>query len=341
MPRARRSAGDLSKEFGVALDSITSFGLRTRTEPERSDHPSNMGARAVRHALDVAGLKLDDAGLLIFAGMTRDFPAPWVGAYGVLHELGATRTAGFDLGNRCASVHDALWVASKLVETGAQQRVIVCCADRFDHLFDASQPSKSPSDLAYSAGAAAAVVDADAQNAIVAYAGYPNRDLSSHAQNVPLVGGTRQRVSEDSISSGLHRQRNTINLTQAKGLIQYLRDADAHNIPAVSKQAGFDEIDFVIASPLDVRAQLASLADLGIPRSKTFFLLSRLGHLGPADSLVNLGAATASKKIGTRIVMSTRTVTYSNAIAVRATGATLGIRVKGEGISQHEIDACL
>lgn len=341
VPKARRSAAKLASQYAISLPSIEAFGLESRAEPARDDHPSTMGARAVQYALEVAGLQIDDVGLLIFASMTRDYPAPWVGAFGVLHELGGKHTAGFDLANRCASIHDALWLAAKLVETKSQARVVVCCADRFDYLFDLHQPVKSPSDLAYSAGAAAAVIDATAENSIVAYASYVNPDLSVHVQNVPALGGTRGQIDEDSVAGGLHRRRNTISLSQAKVLVDYLRAADARNIPSVAKMAGFEEIDFVIASPLDVRAQLASLADLGIGRDKTFFLLPKLGHMGPADSLINLAAASASKKIGTRIVMSTRTVTLSNAVALRATGDTLGIRLKGSGITQAEIDQCL
>jgi 3-oxoacyl-[acyl-carrier-protein] synthase III len=341
VPKGRRSAAKLALEFGVSVESIEAFGLKSRAEPDKHDHPSTMGARAVRYALEVAGLAIDDVGLLIFAGMTRDYPAPWVGAYGVLSELRSTTTAGLDIANRCASVHDALWLAAKLIDAGTHKRVVVCCADRFDYLFDANQPVKSPADISYAAGAAAAVVDSEAENTIAAYAGYANPDLSVHTQNVPLTGGSRMQVDEDSIASGIHRRRHSITLNQTRGLVDYLRQSDARNIPAVAKAAGFAEIDFVIASPLDVKAQLLSFAELGIPASKTFFLLSRIGHVGPADSLINLAASTSSKKIGTRIVMSTRTATFSNAIAVRGTGSTLGIRIKGSGISQTEIDQCL
>lgn len=341
VPKGRRGAEDLSAEFGVPLTTLQAFGLRSRAEPAEQDHPSTLGARSVRYALEACGLTIDDVDLLIFAGMTRDYPSPWVGAFGILHELRATRTGGFDLVNRCASVHDALWIAAKLVESGSHRRVVVCCADRFDHLFDITTSARVASDLAYSGGGAAAVVDDAAENAIVAYSGYTNPDLSVHLQNIPVYGGTRRQLDDESFSSGLHRRRSTINLFQAKSVLDYLRAADAHNIPSVSRAAGFAEIDFVIASPLDMRAQLTSLEELGIDRKKTFFLLPVLGHMGPADSLINLGAVTSTRSIGTRIVMSTRTVTYSNALALSTSGPNIGIRVKGSGITQQEIDACI
>jgi 3-oxoacyl-[acyl-carrier-protein] synthase III len=341
VPGARRFAPELAAEAGTPLHAVERFGLVSRAEPGAKDHPASMGARAVAFALEVAGLTIDDVDLLVFCGMTRDFPSPWVGAFGVLFELRGSKTAGFDLSNRCAAIHEALWLAATVIEARRYKRIVVCSADRFDYLFDPMQPGRSPSDLAYSAGAAAAVIDGEAQNEIVAYSGYTNPDLSVHTMNVPLFGGSREWITEDSITSGLYRQRKVINLDQSRALLEYLAAADARNIPAVAQAAGFDEIDFAIASPLDVRAQLASFEALGIPEHKTFFLLSLLGHMGPADSLINLGAATATMKIGRRIVMSTRSATFSNAIALRATGETLGIRVKGEGISQSELDACM
>ncbi|MEO8700890.1 MAG: hypothetical protein ABI867_12655 [Kofleriaceae bacterium] len=336
MPAARRLAADLAASFEVPQASLEAFGLSSRTEPGELDHPSTMGARAVTHALAAAKLEVADVDLLIFAGMTRDYPAPWVGAFGVLHELGAKGTAGFDLTNRCASVHDALWLATKMIQAGVHKRVVVCCADRFDYLFDATQPAKTPADLAYSAGAAAAVVDADASTEIAAFASLTNPDLAAHILNAPAFGGSRSQIDKASLAVGRPRRRFTINLAEARAMIEYLRAADAHNLPEVKRLAGFDEIDFVIASPLDVAAQLASLADQGIPAAKTFFLISRLGHIGPADSLLNLGACVASHRaLGTRVVLSTRTATYSNAIALR--GNVGGIQVEGSGISDAEL----
>src|SRR5258706_15593379 len=92
VPEGRRSAREIADDDGLALDAIEGLGLHSKTVPGEDDHPSTMGARATRRAMESAGLGPDDLDLLLFAGVTRDWPAPWVAAFGVLHELGARRT---------------------------------------------------------------------------------------------------------------------------------------------------------------------------------------------------------------------------------------------------------
>src|SRR4051794_23022061 len=116
LPPGRRTARELAAELG--LDPAAPARLRPvrKAGAGDGDHPSTMGARATRHALAAAGLAVDDLELLLFAGVTRDYPAPWVAASGVLHELGARRAVGLDVANRCAGGIEALWLAHHLVE---------------------------------------------------------------------------------------------------------------------------------------------------------------------------------------------------------------------------------
>jgi hypothetical protein len=70
-----------------------------------------------------------------------------------------------------------------------------------------------------------------------------------------------------------------------------------------------------------------------VTAERTLFTLPELGHMGAADSLVALGLATATgRKLGRRVVMSTRTVVYSNALAIRALGEDVAIAAGGVGL---------
>src|SRR4051812_35470424 len=195
VPAARRSAREIAVDHRLDLAAIHQLGLISKAVPGDGDHPAAMGARATRHALDAAGLSPDDLDLLVFAGAMRDWPAPWVAAFGVLHELGAHRAAGFDLAGRCAGGIDALWLARTLVGSGAFRTVAVCCADRYDHVLGPERraPELSP-DAVYGAGAATAILSADAGNDIVAFSHLTNPDLSAHATGGPIAGGTRRPV---------------------------------------------------------------------------------------------------------------------------------------------------
>jgi 3-oxoacyl-[acyl-carrier-protein] synthase III len=332
VPTGRRDAAMIARDYRLPREAVTAFGLASHSVAAEHEHPSFLAAGATRAALAAAGLSADAVDLLIFAGMTREYPAPWVSAFGVLHHLGATRAAGFDLANRCTGLHDALWVAAALVRGGSFRTVVVCAGDRFDYLLGPPRQVTQVSDVAYSAGGGAAIVSNAASNDLVAFSHFTNEDLSLHNQLCPRIGGSRHPFTEGSADGG-QRWQNTMKVGEASRLAGYLKAADRHNITSVCRDASFDAVDFVACSPLDVPAQLASLVALGIGPEKTLLTTPHLGHMGPADSVVALGVACAvGRRIGRRVVLSTRSALYSNAIGLRAHGASLEIGTAGVGL---------
>jgi 3-oxoacyl-[acyl-carrier-protein] synthase III len=334
VPPARRSAREIAAEHRLELDALVRLGLKTKAVPGDDDHPSTMGARATRRALEAAGLGVDDLDLLLFAGVTRDWPAPWVAAFGVLHELGARRAAGLDIANRCAGGIDALWLARMLVESGVHRTVAVCCADRYDHVMD---PRRRPAELiteaAYAAGAATAIVMADAGNDIVAFSHLTNGDLSSHTAGGPLAGGTRRPVDEAAVQDSLQLWRSRLSIGMSETIARYSADADRHNYRRLFEQTGWSGIDFVACSPVIPGPQLDVLGEIGIDARATLFTIPHVGHIGPADLLLILGVASAvGRRVGPRVALSVRTPVYSNALAIAARSDDLAIRVAGDGV---------
>jgi 3-oxoacyl-[acyl-carrier-protein] synthase III len=333
VPARQRDAASIASDYRVSEAALQEFGLLSHAVAGPEDHPSSMGAQATKAALDAAGLQVGDLELLIFAGMTRDYPAPWVAAFGVLHELQASSAAGFDLSNRCPAIGDGLWLAACLIQSGCYKTIAVCAADRFDYLLGPPRRVDHISDAAYSAGAAAAIVSRDAANEIAAFSFMSNDDLSLHQQYCPKIGGTRAPLTPQGVEDGLHWWKNAMKLSQTQKLIQFLQAADRHNITAVCKSAGFSTIDFLVGAPLDVKAQVAFLKTLGIGPEKTLITVPRLGHMGGADCLVALGLAIAGgRNIGRRVVMATRSVLYANAVAIRSVGDAMGIVANGTGL---------
>ncbi|HEX7836507.1 MAG TPA: hypothetical protein VF469_03540 [Kofleriaceae bacterium] len=334
VPEGRRSAQEIADDHGLSLDAIARLGLATRTAPGEDDHPSTMGARATRHALEAAGLGPCDLDLLIFAGVTRDWPAPWIAAFGVLHELGARHARGFDLASRCAGGIDALWLARTLVDSGSCRTVAVCCADRYDHVIDPRRRRPElVTEAAYAAGAATAIVSADADNDIVAFSHLTNPDLSTHTAGGPVAGGTRRPVDEAAVQEHLQLWRAQLSIGASERIARYSADADRHNYRRIFEQTGWDGVDFAACSPVVPGPQLDVLRELGIDARATCFTIPHLGHIGPADLLLILGVATAAgRRVGPRVALSVRTPVYANALAIAARGADLAIRTAGDGL---------
>lgn len=337
VPPGRRTAAEIARVYGVSEEAVRGAGLESHAVPGPDDHPSTMAARSVRSALQAAKLTAQDLDLLIFVGMTRDYPPPWVGAFAVLHELGARRAAGFDLMNRCPAIQDGLWVAAQLVRAGTFRTVAVCAGDRFDHLYGPHRKPKQISDVFYSAGSGAMIVSAAAKNEIVAFSHLTGSDLSIHSQNVARAGGTRVPTSVQSVEEGLHSSQNDMSVGQLAQLRAYLGEADRHNIRNVCKEARFEEIDLLICAPLDVKGQIESIQKLGLDAARTLFVLPRLGHMGASDSIVAFGLSVAGPhRDAKRIVMSSRSLVYSNALAIRG-----GRQADGAGIAVEGTPAAL
>lgn len=333
IPEGRRDTRQIAHDYGLAEDAVAKFGLKSHVVAGPDDHPSTMGARATRAALDAAGLTTGDLDLLILATISKDWPAPWVGAFGVLHELGSPPAAGFDMLTRCAGGIDALWIAKTLVEAGTYRNVAVCCAERLDYMFGPPRRPELVWDAAFSSGAATAIVSAGAGNDIIAFSSLTNPDLSLHKAMCPIAGGSRRPLDESAIQEGLHQIRMQLSIRDVSNFASYAADADRHNYKSLFKQTGFDSFDFVSCSPMDPGPQLAVLAELGIDPAATLFTLPLLGHIGFADLLLILGVAIASgRQLGRRIALSTRTLVYSNALAILGTGDGPGIAIAGEGI---------
>jgi 3-oxoacyl-[acyl-carrier-protein] synthase-3 len=334
VPQARRSAQEIAGDHGLELDAVVKLGLKTKAVAGEDDHPSTMGARATRRALESAGLGPDDLDLLLFAGVTRDWPTPWVAAFGVLHELGARRAAGLDIANRCAGVIDALWLARTLVASGSCRTVAVCCADRYDHVIGRrDRTAELVTDAAYAAGAAAAIVSAEAGNDIVAFSHLTNPDLSAHTAGGPVAGGTRRPVDEAAVQDRLQLWRARLSIGTSEMIARYSADADRHNYRRLFEQTGWNGVDFVACSPVIPGPQLAVLKEIGIDARATLFTIPHLGHIGPADLLLILGVATAvGRQVGPRVTLSARTPVYANALAIAARGNDLAIRTGGDGL---------
>jgi 3-oxoacyl-[acyl-carrier-protein] synthase III len=155
-----------------------------------------------------------------------------------------------------------------------------------------------------------------------------HEDLSLNREQCAPAGGSTWPVDARALAEHAHEWQSHMRVGQAAALRDFLRRAEQQNIEAVCRAAGFDDLDFIAVSPSDVRGQAESLGALGIGPDRFLLTLPDHGHMGPADSLVSIGQAIVEhRRVGPRLVMSTRSVVYANALAIRGDTEHLGIRV--------------
>ena len=128
-----------SRELMQEIDSKNRFGIgydwleRTTGVKERrvADDipPSQMAARAVREALDLARLDPKEIDVIIYAGITRDFVEPAT-AHVVQAVIGAKNALAFDVTNACHGFMNGLHLMDALIATGQARRGLIVAGEK-------------------------------------------------------------------------------------------------------------------------------------------------------------------------------------------------------------------
>ncbi len=134
-PRLLTNA-DLEKMVETSDDWITSrVGIKERHIVEPGMATSHMAVEAAKLCLAERGIDPTDVEVIIVGTVTPDmlFPAT---ACLVQDKLGAKGAWGFDLSAACSGFVYALQTGCKLVESGAQKKVLVIGADTMSSIID-------------------------------------------------------------------------------------------------------------------------------------------------------------------------------------------------------------
>lgn len=141
-----------SGPFGVWVDQVTHIHERPfATEGVRT---CDLGLEAARAALDMAGLKPSDLGMIIFASFTPSRTLP--GDHSVLaHELGAVHCPTFNLMGACAGSIYGLGLAYGMVASGTYKHVMVVGAETIAPMINYHDPLTA---ILFGDGAGAAIL---------------------------------------------------------------------------------------------------------------------------------------------------------------------------------------
>lgn len=137
--------------------SLHTGWLRTRVA-EETDHPSNLAAAALDEALAATGIPASKLDLVIYSGVSRDYPPSWSVAHAVMRRVGVGRDAlGLDLNVGCLGAVAAMQTARGWMTAGHVRYAAVIGAERWSYTIDRSDPGKKTL-WHHSDGAAAAIL---------------------------------------------------------------------------------------------------------------------------------------------------------------------------------------
>ena len=129
-------------EFATALGLDTSdawirerTGIQQRHIAADGETTADLGHSAALKALDHAGCAVSDIDLILVATSTPDLTFPSTATM-IQHRLGLRHGAAFDVQAVCSGFVYGIHLASKLIESGAHERVLLIGAETFSRILD-------------------------------------------------------------------------------------------------------------------------------------------------------------------------------------------------------------
>ena len=134
---------------------LTRTGISTRRWVEPGVASSDLGAEALKMALDRRGITPDDLDAIVVATVTPDMFFPCTAAL-IQHKIGAGKCFGFDVNAACSSFLFALTSAAVLIAGAGLKRVAVVGCDVMTSIMDKSDRNTA---ILFGDGAGAVILE--------------------------------------------------------------------------------------------------------------------------------------------------------------------------------------
>jgi 3-oxoacyl-[acyl-carrier-protein] synthase-3 len=250
-----------------------SSGIRSRWYAPRDWAASDIALPAAKKALAAAGISPEQVDMILLGTDTPDYITP-ASSTVLQNKLRAVNAGTFDIGCACASFPTGVATAAGLLSTNPWMNyVLVVGVYMMSKLAD-------PTDVVsffYGDGAGAAVLAADSKPGFITSAYLADGSYADYW--VISSGGTAEPASVESVQAG----RTKVRLLQ-----RYPPDVNHVNWPkivrALAQRGGFglQDIDLAIFTQVRLPSIKLVMEDLGLPLTKTHWIMEDWGYMGSA-----------------------------------------------------------
>ncbi len=279
---AARSVREAAAALGVDASSYRGWEHFCQAEPDQ--HPSTMGAEAVRRALAAGGATPASLRLLIYTGVSRDYLPSWSVATEIIRLLGAgSACLGVDLASGCVGTLVGLELSRTWLAANGGGCAVVVAAERWTQTVSRADPAQSRL-WAHSDGAGAVLVASAPGPATPGFRGacFASRaELNDHV--LIEYGGTRNPVAPPGRDP---RSRRLSDRTYKEVIAVYRSGYEQAFRAALERFSGpLSRLVCNQVSPtiVDILRELS-----GVPVEGVVTTGPELGHQGAADVLVGL-----------------------------------------------------
>ena len=285
-------------EFEDTLDTSDEW-IRERTGIERrhfaapGQTTSDMGTRAARAALAMAGREAAEVDAIIVATSTPDLTFPSAATM-VQKALGMTGGFAFDVQAVCAGFVYALTTANALIVAGQARRVLVIGAETFSKILDWTDRATC---VLFGDGAGAVLVEAQETEGAAADRGVLATDLHSDGTYKDLL------YVDGGISTGSHG----VLRMEGKEVFRHAVAKLAQTAEQALERAGLsgEDVDWIVPHQANLRIIKATAQKMGVPMERVVVTVQDHGNTSAASIplALSVGVQRGQIKRGDLLVM--------------------------------------
>jgi 3-oxoacyl-[acyl-carrier-protein] synthase-3 len=287
-PRLLTNA-DLEKMVDTSDEWILRrVGIRERHIADPGVGTSDLAKEAAIKAIERAGLKPDDIGVLVVGTVTPDMMFPSTACL-IQHKIGARKAWGFDLSAACSAFTYSLTTASRLVATGAYEHALVVGADVMSSIIDYKDRATC---VLFGDGAGAVVVSAarDGDGAIL---DFEHEIDYSPALSMP-AGGSVLPASHKTVDERLHYVKQD-GQTVFKFAVRKTEEISRRLLERNGLAAA--DIDLFVSHQANRRIIESATEKLGLDESKVIINIERFGNTTAATIPLALNDAVCTGRL--------------------------------------------
>ncbi|WP_114195576.1 beta-ketoacyl-ACP synthase III [Edaphovirga cremea] len=282
LPVQVRTNADLEKMVETSDEWIvTRTGIRERRIAGPDENVATMGLHAAEKALEMAGVSVEEIGLIIVAttSSTHAFPSS---ACQIQQKLGIKDCAAFDLAAACAGFTYALSVADQYIKNGAVRYALVIGSDTLARTLD---PEDRGTVILFGDGSGAVVLGASEEQGI----------LSTHLHADGRYGELLTLPYPDRLDA-----EKPSYLTMAGNEVFKVAVTElAHIVDETLQANNLDrsQLDWLVPHQANLRIISATAKKLGMGMEKVVITLDRHGNTSAASVPAALDEAVRDGRI--------------------------------------------
>ena len=304
---------------------VSRTGIRERRIAADDETTATLSVHASRDALAVAGLDATDLDLIILGTCTPDYYMPSTAVL-VGDQLGATRSAGFDVMAACSGFIFSLATATAFVRSGMYRNVLVLGVELLSRFLDYTDRNTC---VLFGDGAGAVIVSASEQPG--GLMGLHMYSDGSGANGIIFpAGGSARPTTPQTVAEGGHFVHMA-----GKEVYKYATRQLAESSQAALREAGLTvgDIDQFLFHQANIRIIESVQNAVGIPADRTYLNIERYGNTSAASVPMALVEALAEDRIqpGDRLLMAAFGAGYTAGAAVVEWTADPALRSRAPG----------